>query len=185
MSSIAIHQPNFMFGWFDHLYKLKKCDVFVVMVNCQFEKNGYQNRANIFDNWWTLPVQGGTCQIKDKKFTNGMNLATLNVTFLMWICGVLGIDTKKIHMDFETEKNGTDRIIEICKRFNCDEYLSNPEASEKYLDISQMFDEGIKFVPISTPHKKHIFEMFNDHGIDGTIKLLNREYKGETQHATH
>lgn len=182
---IGIHQPNFMFGWFDHIYKLNKSDVFIVMINCQFEKNGFQNRANIWEKWWTLPVKSGLQPIKEKQYMNGKSLVDVNMHWILWLCGVLGIDSKKIHFDFETEKRGTERIIEICKKFDCDEYLTNPDAMNKYLDEKMMNDSGIEVIACETPHKKHILEMFNSHGIDGAIKLLNKEYKlkeiGETK----
>lgn len=172
---IAIHQPNFI-PWFPYFYKIQKADVFVVMINCQFEKNGYQNRANVFGEWWTQPVKSGKEPIKDKHYVNGEGLLDVNMLWILAICKTLGIDTKKIHFDFETEKGGTDRIIEICKRFECDQYLTNPEATEKYLDAKLMNENGIEIVPCETSYKKHIFEMFKDFGIEGTVKILRKDF---------
>lgn len=149
-----------------------------MLVHCNFEKNGYQNRANVNGKWWTLPVESGTSLIKDKKYTNGYSVMDVNIPLIYGFAKVLGIDTDKIHLDFPTDRKGTDRIVEICKRFKCDEYLTNPDATNKYLDERQMNNAGIKIVPCDVPteYKKSLFEMFSQHGIDGTVKILNKEF---------
>lgn len=174
---IAIHQPNFL-PWLPFFYKMEKCDTFILMINCQFEKNGYQNRANVFEKWWTFPVLNGTCEIKDKKYANGLKLIDVNIPFIIDYARLLNIDISKIHFDFPTDKRATDRIIEICKRFDCDQYLTNPEATVKYLDERLMNDNGIEIVSCQLPpeHRKHLFEAFNDYGLQGTIDILKKDY---------
>ena len=172
---ISCHQINFL-PWFNFFYKMHKSDVFVLMINCQFEKNGYQNRAKVFDEWWTLPVVSGNVEIKDKFYTNGNKLTDVNIPLIIGFAKMLGINTSKIHYDFPTEKRGTDRIIEICKRFDCDEYLTNPEATGKYLDEKALNDSGIEIVACDSPYKKHLFEMFDEFGVEGTVKLLEKEW---------
>jgi hypothetical protein len=55
----SIHQPNFMpyAGFFD---KAHQADVFIILDNAQFEKNGWQNRNRIKGpngpQWLTVPV---------------------------------------------------------------------------------------------------------------------------------
>lgn len=171
---LAAHQPNWI-PWLPYFDKMNKCDVFILMINCQFEKNGFQNRAEVFGKWWTKPVNSGLQMIKDKTYTDGTRLFELNYQWILAIAKTLSIDTSKIHVDFETEKKGTERIIELCKRFDCDQYLTNPEAMEKYLDEKLMNDNGIEVVTCSFPYKKHVFEAFDDFGIEGTIKLLTKE----------
>ena len=39
---IAIHQPNFL-PWYPFFQKIKEVDKFIILGNCQFEKNGFQN----------------------------------------------------------------------------------------------------------------------------------------------
>lgn len=175
---IAIHQANF-FPWFPFFYKMAKADVFIVMIHCQFEKNGFQNRALVNDKWWSVPVTGGTMAIKDKHYSNGNKLIDVNMPLIIGFAKALGINTSKIHYDFPTEAKGTERIIEICKRFDCDQYLTNPEATDKYLDEKMMNDAGIELVPCDPPKefKKSLPEMFESHGIDGTVKILNKEFK--------
>lgn len=57
---IAIHQPNFM-PWLGYFYKMAQADVFVILNNVQYEKNGYTNRVKIKTAqgaiWLTLPIQ--------------------------------------------------------------------------------------------------------------------------------
>lgn len=178
---LAAHQPN-LFPWFPFFYKMHRADIFVVMVNCQFEKNGFQNRASIDGRWWTMPVKNGTEAIKDKVYINGAPLWSVNTSIILGLCGLLGIDIKKIRFDFPTESGKTERIIELCKKYGCDEYLTNVEAKDKYLDEAALNANGINIVPLELPnqHKRHLFEMFKDCGIEGTIRLLNKEFKGAT-----
>ena len=55
---LAIHQPNFM-PWYPFFEKIKNCDKFIMLTHCQFEKNGYQNRFNLNDKWYTMSVKKG------------------------------------------------------------------------------------------------------------------------------
>lgn len=175
---IAIHQPN-LIPWFPFFYKMQQADIFVLMINCQFEKNGFQNRALVKDKWWTSPVVGGTCEIKDKFYSNGNKLTDVNVPLIIGFAKLLGINTSKIHYDFPPTAEGkTERIIEICKRFDCDQYLTNPDAKEKYLDEKLMNDNAIEVIGCDVPNqfKKSLFEMFEINGIEGTIKILKKEF---------
>jgi len=174
---IAIHQPNLL-PWFPYFYKMHKADIFVLMVHCQFEKNGFQNRALVKDKWWTLPVVNGNVTIKDKFYTNGNKLTDVNIPLILGFAKLLGINTSKIHHDFPSETRGTERIIEICKRFDCDQYLTNPEAMDKYLDEKMMNDAGIEVVACDVPKqfKKSLIEIFEECGIEGATKVLNKEF---------
>ena len=175
---IAIHQPNLL-SWCPFFYKMHKADIFVILINCQFEKNGFQNRALVKEKWWTLPVVNGTCDIKDKFYTNGNKLIDVNMPLIIGFAKLLGINTSKIHYDFPAESKGkTERLIEICKRFDCDQYLTNSDAKKKYLDEKLMNENGIEVVDCDVPNqfKKSLFEMFEQNGIEGTIKILNKEF---------
>lgn len=177
MRTLAAHQINFL-PWFPFFYKMRKSDIFVLMINCQFEKNGFQNRALVNDQWWTLPVESGTCDIRDKKYVNGYKLTDINIPLIFSFAKVLGINTDKIHIDFPTAKKGTDRLIEICQRYNADYYITNPDAMDKYLDEKAMNTQGIKVLPCDVPqeYKKSLFEMFDTYGIDGTTNILNKDF---------
>jgi|TARA_Y100000310_G_C20699773_1_gene828607 hypothetical protein len=52
---VTIHQPNFL-PWFPFFEKAAKADKFVLLTQCQFERNGYQNRAKIGNRVYTMPV---------------------------------------------------------------------------------------------------------------------------------
>ena len=175
---IAIHQPNFI-PWFPYFEKMAQCDVFVLLVDCQFEKNSFTNRAKIDDKWWTKPVQHGLVAILDKYYTDGQNLVDVNLPWITAIAKTLSIDITKIKFEIpsETGAKGTARIIEICKSFGADEYLANEKAPEKYLEVKLLEEAGIKFVPFKSNHNRHIFEMFAEYGIEKTINILNETKK--------
>ena len=168
---IAIHQANFI-PWFPYFQKMAQCNKFVILCHCQFEKGGYQNRANINGKWWTIPVKKGLVPINRKLTIEGRELLSVNMLWIMTIATTLNIDVNKIVFDFETENTGTNRLIEICEHYDADEYLANPDAFNKYLDKDKFDKAGIKFVPFTSQYKKHVFEMFDTHGIEGTRKLL-------------
>src|SRR3990172_8374539 len=105
MSKIAIHQPNFA-PWLPFFAKIHQADIFVLMINAQFEKNGYQNRCSVNGKWWTKPVKSGNELIKDKQYVDGQKLYDVNIHWILAIAKTLSIDTSKIHIDFETKKTG-------------------------------------------------------------------------------
>ena len=57
--TIAIHQPNFI-PWIGYFYKIKHCDLFVLLDNVQYTKNSLINRNRIKsvsgEQWVTMPV---------------------------------------------------------------------------------------------------------------------------------
>ncbi len=56
---IAIHQPEHL-PYLGFMYKMSQCDVFVLLDDVQFQKNGFQNRNRIKTpqgaQWITVPV---------------------------------------------------------------------------------------------------------------------------------
>ena len=173
---LAAHQNSFI-PWLPFFDKMNKANVFVLMENCQFEKNGWTNRCRVWEEYWTMPVERGMKPIKEKFYVNGYPLVTVNNRWIFAIAATLGIRTEKIRHDFPTKQRGTYRLIEMCKRYECDSYLANPEAEEKYLDIELMNRSGIRFIPHVFNHKIHVFEAFDKFGIEGTVKLLAKEKK--------
>lgn len=171
---LAAHQPNFV-PWLPYFDKMNKADVFIVLNHVQFEKNGWQNRCQVQGTYWTNPVRKGNIPIKDKTYTTGQSLYDVNIHWILAIAKTLNINTNKIHPDFKTDKTGTERIIELCKRWDCDQYLTNPDATGKYLDEKMMNDNAIELIPHTFPNNLHVFEAFDKLGIEGTQKLLAKE----------
>lgn len=71
---IAIHQSQYI-PWPPYFKKIATADIFVVMDNVQFQKNGVQNRNKVrnkeADFWLTVPVKGQlTDTIQDKEISN-------------------------------------------------------------------------------------------------------------------
>ena len=66
---IAIHQPNFL-PWYPFFQKIKEVDKFIILGNCQFEKNGFQNRFNLNDKWHTMSIKKGLDPINTKTYLN-------------------------------------------------------------------------------------------------------------------
>jgi hypothetical protein len=170
---LAAHQPNFI-PWFSFFEKIAKADIFVILKEVQFEKNGWQNRCQVFGKYWTNPVINGLQPIKDKVYVNKQKLLEVNMHWIYAIASTLGVEIRKIKFDFATEKKGTERLIELCKFYKADKYLTNPEAIDKYLDAKLMKENGIKIIPFVTKNKKHVFELFNEIGIEATAKLLKQ-----------
>jgi hypothetical protein len=56
---VAIHQPQYL-PWLPYLAKIAQCDVFVLLDDVQYQKNGLQNRNQIKTaqgpSWLTVPV---------------------------------------------------------------------------------------------------------------------------------
>lgn len=117
--------------------------------------------------------------IADKMYLNGSNLATTNINLIKGFMGVFGMPVDKIVYDTPTELTGTNRIIKICQDNGCDEYLTNPDAENKYLDISIMEKAGIKVIPftVTNDYKISLFEAFEKWGIEGTTKMIRKPWK--------
>jgi hypothetical protein len=178
---LAIHQNNFC-PWFPFFEKMAVCDVFVLMKECQYEKNSWTNRCQVNGKYWTNPVNHGNYPIKDKTYTTGHNLSDVNEMWIRSIAMTLGIDTNKISYDVMTNLKGTERIVELCKLFKCNEYLTNPEATEAYLDEKTLNLNGINLIPFVSKNKRHVFELFNEVGIESTRKILAKTVKEYAKH---
>lgn len=168
--TIAIHQPNF-FPWFPFFQKLKGADLFVMMSNCQYEKGGYQNRFYMDGAWHTMSTEKGMVSIREKNYLTPhtdwkkikMSLPThyshvvarfdhcineslerTNAAIIKQIVKTLGIETL-IAPDFPTENKATERLVEICKRYNARTYLSGISGKD-YLNLDLFKKEGIEVV---------------------------------------
>jgi hypothetical protein len=58
--NVAIHQPQYL-PWLPFFTKIEKCDLFILLDNVDFQKNGLQNRNQIKTpqgaHWLTVPVR--------------------------------------------------------------------------------------------------------------------------------
>ena len=66
---VTIHQPNFI-PWYPFFQKMEQADKFILLGNCQYEKNGFQNRFMIDNMWNTLGVRKGVDLIINKHYSN-------------------------------------------------------------------------------------------------------------------
>jgi hypothetical protein len=149
--------------------KIRNCDMFVLLTECQFEKNGYQNRFRFDEQWYTMRVSHGLDPIRYKSYMQphfdwerikrtvpggaalsifddciSGALVETNAAIIRTTCKLLGINTP-IGADFPTTKRKTERLVEICQTYKATEYLSGP-SGKGYLDMEAFDKAGIKIV---------------------------------------
>lgn len=195
MKKIAIHQPNFC-PWFPFFYKMAMVDVFVLLNQVQFEKNGFQNRFFFNGRWITKPVHKRTEMIFTKNYIelsnkdmnipelgigsiDGGSLHNLNKMWIKTIKHTLNITTQLTSDSLTTiyPYDPTERIIKIVKDFEGDVYVTNPDAKDKYLNENKVRDAGLEIEYFKVPRnlKKGIFDMLGEYGVEGTIKQLPKK----------
>tara|TARA_B100001094_G_scaffold111626_1_gene107439 strand:- start:746 stop:1318 length:573 start_codon:yes stop_codon:yes gene_type:complete len=164
---ITIHQPNFM-PWYPYFQKMQQADVFVVLENCQFEKNNFQNRFKLNDRWYTMSTNKRLLPIVEKKYSEHLrdwekikrrlpeyreilqqfdsciteSLSETNFNIILKIKDLLNISTEVIK-DYKTGLTSTDRLVEICKLYGAKEYISGP-SGKNYLDLDKFTTNSIK-----------------------------------------
>ncbi len=152
--TISIHQPNFV-PWKPFFDKIAKSDLFIVLGNCQFEKNNYQNRFKVGDQWHTMSVASGNIPIVQKRYLHptkdwkritdkfyklnefndlvSHDLWRTNSSIIVRACHHLKIKTPSRY-DYPTELKGTERLVDICVKHGATKYLSG-QGGKKYLDL--------------------------------------------------
>lgn len=166
---VSIHQPNFM-PWYPYFQKMQQADVFVILENCQFQKNGFQNRFKMNDTWHTMSTTKRLIPINEKPYLNHQkdwlkiktklaeyseilnqfdycisdNLANTNIKIIKKVKNLLKIDTK-IVLDYPTDYRSTERLVDICKKNNATTYLSGI-SGKKYLNIDLFKKEKIEVI---------------------------------------
>lgn len=93
-------------------------------------------RSKYFDeiSEWLMPLY------LDEIYTN---LSSANRSFIEAICQYLGITTKISNScDYGLAHGKTERLIDLCKRIGCNEYVSGP-AAKSYIDSAAFADHGI------------------------------------------
>jgi hypothetical protein len=138
-----------------YFQKIEQSDIFVLLGQVQYKAGNYQNRFRSESNWFTMSVHRGMNPIKEKKYSNpfadwttikksypNLEIFDAHVSQNLWItnCGIikeaaqlLGIK-HDIVTDYETHLMGTNRLIDICKTYGADKYLSGI-SGKKYLDL--------------------------------------------------
>jgi len=175
---IAIHQPNF-FPYYPFFQKMQEVDIFVILTNCQFEKNGFQNRFKYNDRWFTMKVNKGLKPIEDKIYVDykkdwkliknnfknieifddciSSSLPKTNIEIIKIIKDKLNIKCE-IVFDYKTELKSSHRLVDICKKYNAKKYLSGL-SGKKYLDINLFGDIKVLFQDESKMIKKPILDI--------------------------
>jgi len=69
----------------------------------------------------------------------------INYELIDQLLTLLEIDLRKMRLDFPTEKKGTDRLIEICQRYDCDTYLAG-FSHKDYLEMDKFTNANIKVI---------------------------------------
>jgi hypothetical protein len=125
----------------------------------------------------TIPISGGRDMIANKRYANGFKVEEVNTPLIYGFARMFGINTDKIVLDHETFEVGTSRIIDYCRKFGCSQYLTNPEAEEKYLDVKAVEASGITIIPFSVTndYKIGLFEALEKWGVEGTRKMICKQ----------
>jgi hypothetical protein len=178
---VTIHQPNFV-PWYPYFQKIQQADVFVLLGHCQFEKNGYQNRFYLKDKWNTLSVKKGLDPIKEKYYINPLkdwnsiksrlfeyknilsemdnlitdNLYETNKDIILYLMNKLNITTPLVE-DYPTDLNSTERLVDLCKKYNATTYLAG-QGGKEYLNESLFEKEGIEVIYQENLNKIHTLE---------------------------
>ena len=181
---IAIHQPNYL-PWLGYFYKMAKSDIFILLDNVQYEKNGLTNRVKIKTPqgpfWFTLSIKRKFPQLikeaeliiysKEKKKhlktiefnykkaeyfdflfpelkeileKDWQYLSYLNIELIELLKEKLGIKAKlEISSNYNVPGKSTDLLVNLCKKFNADIYLSG-RGGEKYQDEEKFKEANIK-----------------------------------------
>lgn len=186
---LSIHQPNF-FPWFPFFQKMFEVDVFVLLNHAQFVKGGYHNRFSIGEKWYTMSVDqtSGFVPIKDKQYKKpahdfqaiirklpqyepildifypflSIDMATTNGLIIRKIKELFPFSTKIVD-DYPTKLEATDRLVDICKKYNADEYLAGPSGIN-YLELHKFERAGIKvsFQDMNVTIKRSILEIIHE-----------------------
>ena len=149
-----------------YFQKIRQADIFVILGHVQFEKNNYQNRFFHEGQWYTMSVERGMCPINQKYYFNALtdwkritdklpklkvfdnciseNLLKTNSLIIKKSCEILGIKTR-IVTDYATDLRGTDRLVDLCKNYNCDKYVSGISGTN-YLQKESFDKAGITVV---------------------------------------
>lgn len=163
--TISIHQPNFC-PRASYFEKIAASDLFVIMGHCKYSSSAFQNRFNVGDKMHNMVVADDGQLIVETGYKNHTrdwekiintypslsifsnrichSLYITNATIIIDTCRKLNITTT-IKSDHYTHLKGSERLINLCKTFNADRYLSGI-SGRNYLDLDMFKREGIEVV---------------------------------------
>lgn len=182
---VTIHQPNFI-PWYPFFQKMDQADLFILLGNCQFEKNGFQNRFQLENTWNTLSVKKGKNPIIEKKYINpeydwmkikkrlfkykyilneidpyiSKNLYQTNKNIITYLKTKLNINTPLVE-DIPTNLVSSERLLMLCKHYGATKYLAG-QGGKDYLNESIFLKEGIEVIYQENLIKKHTIEYLNE-----------------------
>jgi hypothetical protein len=180
--TVTIHQPNFL-PWYPFFEKVQQADLFILLGNCQFEKNGYQNRFQYNNEWNTLSVQKGLVSIKEKHYINANkdwnkiklnlkhrssilsemdsfivdSLYETNKSIIQYLMKRLSINTPLVE-DYPTDLKSSERLLDLCKHYGATTYLAG-QGGLDYLDVDLFQRNGIKVIYQDNLTKIHTLDV--------------------------
>ena len=80
---------------------------------------------------------------KYDKYIN-YKLTDTNINIIKNICRKLNIKTK-IEIDYATKLTGTDRILDICRHYKADDYLTSKKLRSNYLNYTRFKKIELRF----------------------------------------
>ncbi|MDP2947699.1 MAG: WbqC family protein [Nanoarchaeota archaeon] len=108
-------------------------------------------------------------------------LSDLNIHLIQWLGFVLKIDTPII-IGLMEQGMKTEKIINLCKRYKCDTYISGEGAYKNYLDIKKVEESGIVSVINKFDYAKYPYSVLHyliTEGIAWTKAVLNKHSQKE------
>ncbi len=89
------------------------------------------------------------------------NLFEINLQTINWVRKELNINTPIVYSsDMSINTKGTQRLVDICKNVNAEEYLSG-QGGKDYLDKSLFENEGIKIIYHKPKLKNYYSSIYN------------------------
>lgn len=167
MKTLAAHQPNFC-PWGSFFDKVSESDIFVLLGHVQYSNQGYQNRFRADSNWFTMSaVRNGKKElIKEKRYANPFrdweritksynvlkrfdhlitpDLFYTNTEIIRECLKEFNINTPIVY-DYPTELKSTERLVDLCKTYKADRYLSGV-SGKHYMDLKLFEQEGIEVI---------------------------------------
>src|SRR5579884_3120031 len=144
---VAIHQPHYL-PWLRYAAKLMLADVFVLLDDVQYTKNGWQNRNRIkhATGWMylTVPVSAHhgdrICDVAiagDR--WRGQHWRSLQSAYAR-------SPYFRDHRAFFEDLYGrrSERLVRICQRLGATEYLSGVYAAQNHLDAHAFRGSGVE-----------------------------------------